>query len=73
MMLDLGEVNVAATVWMNESKVGDRLWPPYRFDISHVVRRGTNIIKIQVGNLLNNCYGDNRVSGLLGPVRLLIP
>ena len=73
LFLDLGEVHVSAAVWVNGIKVGDRLWPPYRFDISDTVHKGENRITINVGNLLNNSYGDERASGLLGPITLLNP
>ncbi|MBI5835279.1 MAG: hypothetical protein HZB16_23475 [Armatimonadetes bacterium] len=69
--LDLGRVAAAAQVWVNGQSVGDRLWGPYRFDVSKVLRPGRNTVRIRVANLINNSYGDLRESGLLGPVRLL--
>ncbi len=47
--LDLGEVGVAAEVWLNGEKVGERAWRPFRFDISRQVRR-ENKLRIRVAN-----------------------
>lgn len=69
--LDLGDVQVAAKLWINNKCAGERLWPPYRFDISDYARKGKNKIKISVANLLNNNFGDVRPSGLLGPVEVI--
>ena len=70
-ILDLGNVHVAARVHINGSFVGDRLWPPYQFDITPYVQPGGNALRITVGNLLNNSYGDFRPSGLLGVVKII--
>jgi hypothetical protein len=69
--LDLGTVYHTARVWVNGAEAGMRLWPPYRFDITNCVRPGKNRIRVRVGNLLNNSYGDFQPSGLVGPVTLL--
>jgi len=68
-ILDLGTVFHMARVWINGTDAGMRLWPPYRFDISKILRPGKNRIRVRVGNLLNNSYGDLRPSGLVGPVK----
>jgi len=70
--LDLGKVHVAAQVWINGNLVGERLWPPYRYTVSPVIHTGENHIKIKIGNLLNNTYGDNQKSGLIGPVIFIV-
>lgn len=69
--LDLGEVQVSASVRLNGRTVGSRLWPPHRFDVAEALQSGVNRLEIVVGNLVNNSYGDIRAGGLLGPVRLL--
>lgn len=70
--LDLGDVFVSASVFVNGKPVGRRLWPPYSFDVTPAIRPGVNKIEIVVANLLNNCYGDARPSGLLGPVKVIV-
>jgi hypothetical protein len=70
-VLDLGEVHVGARLWVNGTLIGDRLWPPYRFNCRNTFQMGENSIRVDVGNLLNNCYSDQRPSGLLGPVKIM--
>jgi len=54
--LDLGEVLHMAEVWINDKKVGERLWPPFQF-VAESIQRGENTIRIRVGNLLVNEMG----------------
>ena len=70
-LLDLGTVRNVAKVWCNGVEVGVRLWPPYRFDLSPYVKSGKNSLHVRVGNLVNNSYGDQRESGLLGEVKIV--
>jgi beta-galactosidase/beta-glucuronidase len=53
-ILDLGKVKHMAEVWLNGQCVGARLWPPFEFDISSAVRRGSNELHIRIGNLIAN-------------------
>ncbi len=55
--IDLGKVLHMAEVWINDIKVGERLWPPFNFDISKAVQPGKNRIRIRVGNLMVNEMG----------------
>ena len=48
--LDLGAVGLAAEVWLNGQKAGERVWRPYELDVSRWVRRGTNHLRIRVAN-----------------------
>ncbi|MCB0039862.1 MAG: hypothetical protein KDE23_09290 [Caldilinea sp.] len=79
--LDLGRVRGTAEVWVNGAPAGVRIWSPYRFDITALVRSGENGIEVLVLNTLAP-YLDAQSptfyifpgqcdSGLLGPVRLL--
>ena len=47
--LDLGEVGVAAEVWLNGEKVGERAWRPFRFEITRQIRTH-NRLRIRVAN-----------------------
>ena len=51
-ILSLGEVNHHAQVAVNGHKVGVRLWPPYDFDLSGSVQKGSNSVRVRVSNLL---------------------
>lgn len=76
-LLNLGDVVATAEVWVNGSKTGVRVAPPWAVDISDVVKVGENHIEILVYNTLANHYltiptryrGPLR-SGLLGPVTI---
>lgn len=70
-LLDLGDVKYCAEATLNDRPVGERLWPPFRFDLTDALLPGHNRLRVRVGNLLNNCYGDQQLSGLLGPVFLV--
>ena len=50
LVLDLGEVGLAAEVWVNGKKAGERAWRPFRFDVTHGVRPGKNALRIRVAN-----------------------
>ena len=70
--LDLGDVREFAVVEVNGQRVGVRLWPPYRFDITGALKPGTNRIRIGVTNTrANELTAEKLPSGLIGPVRLL--
>jgi hypothetical protein len=74
--LDLGEVGEIAELRVNGKTAGVRFAPPYRFDITTLVRGGSNDIEVAVTNTAQAKWveGTSRgdaVSGLLGPVRVL--
>jgi hypothetical protein len=52
--LDLGRVTHMAEVWVNDKKVGERLWAPFEFDVTSAVHPGKNKIRVRVGNLVTN-------------------
>ena len=52
--LDLGDVREVATVRVN-GKLAGRLWtPPNALDITRLVRKGSNSLRVEVSNLLIN-------------------
>jgi hypothetical protein len=48
--LDCGEVGVTAEVWVNGKHVDDRVWEPFRFDITSYLQPGENRLRIAVTN-----------------------
>src|SRR5450759_64498 len=70
MFLDLGKVCHVAEVWINGQSLGAKMWCPHLFDISGIVKPGQNEIRVRIGNLINNSYGDIQDSGLIGPVQI---
>lgn len=76
--LDLGQVVATAEVHVNGKKAGVRVAPPWRLDVSGLLKPGTNRLEITVYNTLANHYQTipsryrgSPVSGLIRPVRLL--
>jgi hypothetical protein len=78
--LDLGAVRGTAEVVVNGQPAGVRVWSPYRFDLSGLLRPGANDLEVTVYNTLAPYLDDTsptmgvfpgqRLSGLLGPVTL---
>ena len=53
-MLDLGRVEVCAMVRVNGLSCGGRWSYPYRYDVSKAVKKGTNVLEVDVTNLWFN-------------------
>ncbi len=77
--LDLGSVVASAEVRVNGKPAGVRVAPPWRWEITELVRPGDNRIEVLVYNTLANHYrtiptryGGSPTSGLLGPAVLRI-
>lgn len=61
-MLDLGEVANIAELWCNGKKVGIKWAPPFVFDLTNVVKKGSNQLVIKVTNTWRNqlIFDNNR-------------
>lgn len=83
-VLDLGSVNAIAKVVLNGKDLGTLWKPPYRFDVSKVLKAGKNTLEITVVHTWRNRIDGDRISrklgktsdplqpsGLLGPVVIL--
>jgi len=61
--LDLGEVEVIATVRVNGKEVGTLWKPPFLMDITDALQKGENELEIRVSNLwVNRLIGDEQFS-----------
>lgn len=76
-LLDLGRVYEVAEVWLNGKSIGVRICPPYKFDISGNLEKGTNNLVVEVTNTLVKAHQDafsqfavQEPTGLLGPVNI---
>lgn len=77
-VIDLGNVGQTAELKLNGVSAGARIYPPYRFDVTELVRDGENNLEVTVAN---TCTFEQRdafskfllikPSGLLGPVRVI--
>jgi len=71
--LDLGLVYEIAEVTLNGHPLGVRMWAPYVFDLTDVIRAGRNELLVEVKNTLANKLSDKSFpSGLIGPVRITL-
>lgn len=52
--LDLGKVHEVADVWLNGKHLGERCVPPYRYEVTGVLKPGRNYLVVEVANVLNN-------------------
>ena len=75
--LDLGEVLVAAEVFVNDQSVGVKLAKPFTFDLSDAAQAGENTIRVHVANTIAPHYQTipahnlgPTASGLIGPVKI---
>lgn len=60
-MLDMGELNDIAEVWINGKNTGVAWYPPFIIDITDHVKDGSNIIEIAVSNnWANRLIGDEQ-------------
>jgi hypothetical protein len=80
--LRLGRVAATAQVFVNGQLAGTRIAPPWRLEITGLVRAGTNSVEIQVAHTLANrlsegtptpylsLFPGQAAAGLFGPVVL---
>jgi len=80
LVLDCGQVGVVAEAWVNDKSAGTRVWLPYSFDISRLVKAGENRLRIVITNTMENERAvENHApklqkiepNGLIGPVRIV--
>jgi hypothetical protein len=76
--LDLGDVVSSAEVRVNGKPAGVRVAPPWRWDLTGLVRPGPNRIEVLVYNTLANHYTTiptryrgRTTSGMIGPVKVV--
>jgi hypothetical protein len=82
-IVDLGRVRGTAEVALNDVPLGVRVCAPYTFDTGDSLRAGENEVEVTVYGTLapyldavsptHFIFPGQRVSGLFGPVRLLLP
>lgn len=66
-ILDLGSVNIAARVFINDKDLGVLWIQPFQMDITDALRSGKNSVRIEVTNLWpNRLIGDERYPNTSG-------
>jgi len=48
--LECGDVRYSAHAWLNGIDLGDRVWRPFRWDITAALKPGGNVLEIEVRN-----------------------
>ncbi len=61
--LDLGKVAEVGEVWLNGKSAGIVWTPPYRIDITNLVKLGLNTLKIEVANTWSNRLTGDGITG----------
>lgn len=70
-LLDLGEVRETARAWIDGAELPALAWSPYVWDVTDALGPGPAELVVEVANTNTNAWERvERVSGLLGPVRL---
>ncbi len=77
--IDLGDLVSSAELFVNGKSAGIRLSPPWKFDITSLVKPGENKVEVMIYNTLANNYTaipttfrGSIKSGLIGPVQMKI-
>ena len=61
--LDLGKVAKVGEVWLNGKHLGITWTKPLRFDVTELLKRGENTIRIEVANVWSNRIKGDAVTG----------
>ncbi len=61
--LDLGDLSEIGKVWLNGKLLGVAWTPPYRFDVTSIIRQGKNELKIEVANTWSNRLTGDAITG----------
>jgi len=71
--LDCGSVLGFAEAKVNGTSAGVRLWAPFRFEVTGMIKPGANDIEVGVTNTrANELLPQKFDAGLMGPIRLVI-
>ncbi len=69
-LLDCGEVGVAADTWVNGFHCGSRAWAPYVFDVTDHIRAGENHLRVRVANTAANSRAIGQSRDILDNIDL---
>ncbi|GAB3263067.1 hypothetical protein GCM10027347_29360 [Larkinella harenae] len=61
--LDLGDLSEVGDVWFNNQPLGIRWTPPYRYDITDLVKPGDNTLRVEIANTWSNRLTGDAITG----------
>lgn len=61
--LDLGEISKTGEVWLNGEHLGITWAKPHRFDVTHLLEPGNNILEVKVANTWSNRLTGDALTG----------
>jgi len=61
--LDLGNISKIGEVWLNGISLGITWSKPYRFDVTGILKRGENKLKIEIANTWSNRLTGDAIKG----------
>lgn len=81
LLLDAGAAGETVELWVNDKYAGCVIAPPYLFDISSLLKAGSNRIRLEVTTVLGTKMNQDiftralpgEAAGLIGPVRIGTP
>ncbi|RYG02598.1 MAG: hypothetical protein EOO02_10235, partial [Chitinophagaceae bacterium] len=62
-ILDLGDLSKVAELWVNDKSLGIVWTKPFRYDITEVVKNGSNTLRIEVANTWSNRLTGDAITG----------
>jgi len=71
LVLNLGRVEGAVELWVNNHRAGLKLSPPYQFPVSGFLKSGSNQFRIILTNTASNLLALPKNFGIFGPVKIL--
>lgn len=63
--LEITDAHEGVEVFVNGQSAGIQIFPPFRFDLSEIVREGKNQLRIEVATILERQVGRRGLMGLL--------
>lgn len=61
--LDLGDLTKVGEVWLNNKPLGIVWTPPYRYDVTGVIKPGANTLRVEVANTWSNRLTGDAITG----------
>jgi hypothetical protein len=61
--IDLGNLSKVGEVWMNGRSLGITWAKPYKFDITSVIKNGSNTLRVEIANVWSNRLTGDAITG----------